>query len=294
MTTALVFGLLLVSNAAWAQDADSDTWPDAVETALGTDPNNSASVPPSGVRSASKISDTAGGFSGSAGAGALEAQDLFGSAVGWLGDLDGDGVEDVAVGAFGTSGGTVSGTGAVWLLFLNPDFSVKSSQKIPAPAGLEAGDRFGRALAVGTRSPGMLELAVGAPGDDDGATSAGAVWLYTLVAASPPATPQVTFSRKISQSSTDFVEAGGSLDPSDRFGEAVDLGDVDGDGVLDLLVGVPGDDDTGPCSSQCGGTGGVWVLFRNSWSDHQGAENQRYPGRARRRTGRLEWKHPVG
>ena len=46
------------------------------------------------VRSHQKISDTEGGFTG-----VLHDGDLFGSSVTLLGDLDGDGIGDLAVGA---------------------------------------------------------------------------------------------------------------------------------------------------------------------------------------------------
>jgi len=63
-----------------------------------------------------KISDTQGGFTG-----VLSNGDRFGSAVCSLGDLDGDGVEDLAVGAPGDDGGG-SDRGAVWILFLRELF----------------------------------------------------------------------------------------------------------------------------------------------------------------------------
>ena len=61
----------------------------------------------------SKISSTQGGFNGT-----LANSDRFGVATASLGDLDGDGVTDLAVGAyFDNDGG--SNRGAVWILFLN-------------------------------------------------------------------------------------------------------------------------------------------------------------------------------
>ena len=46
------------------------------------------------VLSSLKISETAGGFTG-----VLDEQDQFGRAVAAIGDLDGDGIEDLAIGA---------------------------------------------------------------------------------------------------------------------------------------------------------------------------------------------------
>ncbi|MCH8851931.1 MAG: FG-GAP repeat protein, partial [Planctomycetes bacterium] len=72
------------------------------------------------VLSHQKISDTEGGFTG-----ILDNSDIFGSSVASLGDLDGDGVGDLAVGATGDDDGGPP-HGAVWVLFLNTDGTVKS------------------------------------------------------------------------------------------------------------------------------------------------------------------------
>jgi len=75
------------------------------------------------VKDLQKISDTAGGFDG-----ILDNSDFFGQAVGGIGDLDGDGIEDIAAGAVrDDDGGTDNG--AVWVLFLNTDGTVKDVSK---------------------------------------------------------------------------------------------------------------------------------------------------------------------
>ena len=79
-----------------------------------------------------KISDTQGGF-----AGGLDDGDSFGTVTS-LGDLDGDGVGDLAVGAHQDDDGGL-GRGAVWILFLNSDGTVKSHQKISDTEGGFAG-----------------------------------------------------------------------------------------------------------------------------------------------------------
>ena len=88
------------------------------------------------VASFTKISAVAGVRS-------LDDGDAFGSAVAPLGDLDGNGVPDLAVGAFmdddeGVDNGG-SNSGAVWILFLRTDGTVKSRQKISATEGLFGG-----------------------------------------------------------------------------------------------------------------------------------------------------------
>ncbi len=133
------------------------------------------------VKSHQKISDTEGGFTGM-----LDDGDSFGSSVASLGDLDGDGVGDVAVGVtLDDDGGT--SRGAVWILFLNTDGTVKSHQKISDTEGgftgiLDNLDSFGQSVASlgDLDGDGVGDLAVGAARDDDGGFDRGAVWVLSL------------------------------------------------------------------------------------------------------------------
>jgi hypothetical protein len=204
------------------------------------------------VLSEQKISETAGGFTG-----VLDAGDLFGRAVCGLGDLDGNGTLDLAVGALGDDDGGLD-TGAVWILFLNADGTVGAQQKISASEGglagvLEAGDGFGVALAAlgDLDGDGNTELAVGARHDDDGGTDQGAVWILTLDSGG-----SVIAGQKISETSGGFT---GTLLASDSFGASLaSPGDLDGDGNVDLAVGANADDDGEPHQ------GAVWMLFLDS------------------------------
>ncbi len=60
---------------------------------------------------------------------ALTPNGFFGTSITNIGDLNRDGVNDIAVGAYGTN----DGSGAVYILYLSSDGSVISTQEIPDP-----------------------------------------------------------------------------------------------------------------------------------------------------------------
>jgi hypothetical protein len=110
----------------------------------------------------------------------------FGQSVAAMGDLDGDGVGDLAVGTHLSSDGdtTADKRGAVYVLFLNAAGTVKAFQKISDTEGNFAGvlddnDQFGYSVAsmVDLNGGGVPELVVGAWQDGDGGTNRGAVWI---------------------------------------------------------------------------------------------------------------------
>lgn len=197
-----------------------------------------------------KISMEAGGWTAH-----LDTRDQLGRSLAALGDFDGDGIPDIAVGACRDDDGG-NNHGAIYLLCLNRDGTVREQLKISDTQGnfqgvLEDLDEFGRSIAClgDLDGNGVVDLAVGAIGDDDGGVDMkGAVWILFL---QPDGT--VLREQKISDTQGNFL---GVLGGGDLFGFALaNLGDVDGDGVTDLAVGTPKDDDGGVRK------GAVWVLF---------------------------------
>ncbi len=195
-----------------------------------------------------KISDIQGGFTGT-----LIDENGFGLDITNLGDLDGDGVTDLAVGAWSDDdGGTYRG--AVWILFLNTNGTVKSYQKISSTQGnfvgtLDNNDQFGIAVtSIGDLdNDSVTDLAVGARCDYNGYyANIGAVWVLFL-----NSNGTVKSHYKISGSQDDF---NGILNENDNFGHSVsNIGDLDQDGVTDIAVGAIYDN-----------YGSIWILFLNS------------------------------
>jgi uncharacterized repeat protein (TIGR01451 family) len=181
--------------------------------------------------------------------------DRFGAATAALGDLDGDGVIDLAVGAqFASAEG--ANRGAVHIVFLNSNGTVKGTTKIASNVGggpsLSDNDRFGSALAAlgDLDGDGVCDLAVGASGDDTGIYGGGAVYVLLM-----NANGSVKSNTKIARN----TNGGPSLSFNDSFGHAItSLGDLDGDGVVDLAVSAPYDDTGG------NRRGSIYVLNLNS------------------------------
>jgi hypothetical protein len=205
---------------------------------------------PGTVKAKQKIGDGIGGFP----TGLLPVDGWgygpdFGHAVTGLGDLDGDGFVDVAVGApYDDTGG--NNNGAVWILFLNSNGTVKNYQKINNSE--TGGDNFGFALASlgDLDGDGVTDLAVGAILDDDGGSPSsgdeGALWILFL---NNDGTAKSR--KKISRTQGGFTP----ITSFKHFGRAVEsIGDLDGNGVTDLAVGGGG-------ISSSDSKGYVYILF---------------------------------
>ncbi len=184
------------------------------------------------------------------------ADDRVGESIASVGDIDGNGVVDFAVGAPDDSSGDAA-MGAVHVALMEhaniggAAIRVLSSTKITSLTGMAAGDGFGTSIASLGAFDAVdtaVDIAVGSPFADDGGADAGALSIVFL-SASTPGTVR-THVRISATSNTGFT---GLLKAGDHFGSGVALlGDVNGDGVGDLAVGASG---------MNGGEGGVYIVF---------------------------------
>lgn len=203
--------------------------------------------------------------------GGSEAGDRFGFALA-VGDFDGDGVDDLAIGAPGEAVSGVRFAGAVTILFGSPAMGLvgTGAQQLyqgSSPNGsvvkgsAESGDNFGFALAAGRFNDDLRDdLAVGVPFEDVSVatddstivegTDSGAV---NILYGSPTGLTG-DGDQLIVQS-----DLGSSLDDGDRFGYSLAAGNFDsGTGQDDLAIGVPYEDhNEGPIVD----SGAVHVIF---------------------------------
>ncbi len=150
------------------------------------------------------------------------SNDRFGVSVAGLGDVDGDQVPDIAVGATKTDF-TGNDVGSAYV------FSGATGLRLYRFDGTSDKENFGRWVeaAGDVDLDGDAEIFVGAYKNDEGASDAGKAFVYDGGTGSPL---------------YQFLGENGS----DQFGYALSGGgDLDGDGFPDVLVGARWDDDGG-------------------------------------------------
>ncbi|WP_299686062.1 FG-GAP-like repeat-containing protein [uncultured Tateyamaria sp.] len=167
------------------------------------------------------------------GAGRVSSGDQFGHALA-TGDFNGDGFDDLAVGApmRAVSGSAPSGAVVIYHGSAGGLNSVGTLGQAPAGRN-EAGDAFGFALASGDfNADGIADLAVGAPGEnfDGSGPDAGVVFVFAGSFGAGLTAPTLLTQAPI-----------GRNESGDRFGFALTSADLNGDSFDDLAIGAPGE-----------------------------------------------------
>lgn len=176
--------------------------------------------------------------------GNAEAHDAYASALA-MGDIDGDGYDDIVVGIPQEDIGSVSDAGYVNVIYGSAAGAVgrygEFHQDLAGVVGdAEAGDLLGWAVAVGDfDGDGYDDVAAGMPGEEyDGEDLAGQV----MVIPGSPSGLAVTAATTWRQGKDGVAE---TLEADDQFGFALVAGAFDDDPYADLVVSAPGEDESG-------------------------------------------------
>ena len=188
------------------------------------------------------LADTASGAGGGYAIKGEAAGDNAGAALGSISDLNANGKAEILVGAAGNDAGGTD-AGAAYVVFGKSTGSVVNLTSVATGTGgfriigESAGDAAGTAVTQihDLNSDGKADILVGAVGNDAGGADAGAVY--------------VVFGKSTgTQINLDDVAAGAGGfkiigNAGDAIGKAIsDIGDVNGDGTSDILIGTSNGD----------------------------------------------------
>jgi FG-GAP repeat len=192
--------------------------------------------------------------------GSPEPFDQFGFAL-TAGDFDGDSAADLVVGALGEN----QSAGAAQALYGSPGGLSSAGNQLwtQDSAGIadqaEPGDQFGSALAAGDfNGDTQADLSIGARGENDSRGVAHVLY-------GSPTGLRATGSQLWSQNSPGIP---GVAEPrGDGFGDALAVGNFDGDGLDDLAVAASGENDgAGVVHALYGSPTGLTAIGNQLWS----------------------------
>jgi len=153
----------------------------------------------------------------------VAAGDLFGNSISGGNDINGDGYEDLIVGAYTND---TTKAGRIYVYFGG---IIQDNIADITITGAAAGDQFGISVSHtgDINSDGFGDVIIGANGNDSGGAVSGRAYIY--------------FGGVVPDTVADVIMTGESAD--DNFGFSVfSAGDINGDGFNDVIVGAPQND----------------------------------------------------
>ncbi|TCB98878.1 hypothetical protein E0H26_05510 [Micromonospora zingiberis] len=174
--------------------------------------------------------------------GESENYDAFGASLA-AGDINGDGRDDLAIGAFKEAIGSVKEAGAVTVLYgSSAGLTGTGAQQLhqnqaAVPGSAERRDHFGMSLAIGrVNNNKYADLVIGAPHENDGSGANGS-GMVTLMWGSASG---VKLSGATSVTGAGVYKATGRQDTIAWYlGMSLAIGDVNGDGLGEVIAGAP-------------------------------------------------------
>ena len=168
------------------------------------------------------------------------AYDLSGSSIASAGDVNGDGLADLIIGAYLSSSAAGSYSGRSYVVFGKTITTAIDLSAIAAGSGgfvingQSSGDFSGRSVASAgdLNGDGLADLIIGADGSSPAAAAPNAGRSYAIFGKT--STTAIDLSA-VAAGSGGFIINGHT--PYDRSGSVASAGDLNGDGLADLIVG---------------------------------------------------------